>query len=140
MGLLVHVAIAAVVGMTYGVLFRRQAFDSAAAVGWGMSYGFVWWVLGPLTLAPVILGSAPAWDVASATAAFPSLIGHLAFGAGLGFSAHRLEARYSPWWISRSEREAALMDARRTAAMSAGPALWTLLVLVAVLLPVVLSP
>lgn len=140
MGLLVHAAIAVMVGVSYGVLFRRQAFDSAAAVGWGVSYGFVWWVLGPLTLAPIILGGAPTWDVLAATAAYPSLIGHLAFGAGLGFTAQRLEAQYSPWWISRSTREAVLMAAQRSAAMTAGPALWTLLVLIAVLLPVVLSP
>jgi uncharacterized membrane protein YagU involved in acid resistance len=139
-GLLVHLVIAEIVGVSYGVLFRRQAFDQSAAIGWGVSYGFLWWVLGPLTLAPVILGVAPAWTVEAAADAFPSLIGHLAYGAGLGLTFHALEARYSPWWITRTEAEAARMAGRRTEATSAGPALWALLVLVAVLLPVVLAP
>lgn len=57
-----------------------------------------------------------------------------------GVAAQRLEAHFSPWWISRSTREGVLMAAQRSAVMTAGPALWTLLVLIAVLLPVVLSP
>ena len=139
-GFLVHLVIAEIVGVSYGVLFRRQAFDQSAAIGWGVSYGFMWWILGPLTLAPVILGATPAWTVEAAAAAFPSLIGHLAYGAGLGFTFHALEARYSPWWITRTEAESARMAGRRIEATTAGPALWALLVLVAVLLPVVLAP
>lgn len=139
-GLGVHLVIAEIVGVSYGVLFRRQAFDQSAAIGWGVSYGFLWWVLGPLTLGPVILGATPAWTVEAAAAAFPSLIGHLAYGAGLGLTFHAMEARYSPWWITRTEAEAGRMAGRRIEATSAGPALWALLVLVAVLLPVVLTP
>ena len=139
-GLVVHFVIAEIVGVSYGVLFRRQAFDPAAAIGWGVSYGFVWWLLGPLTLAPVILGVAPAWTVDAAAAAFPSLIGHLAYGAGLGLAFYTLEARYSPWWISRTQAEAARIAWRRADATSAGPALWALLVLVAIALPIVLTP
>lgn len=139
-GLIVHLVIAEIVGASYGVLFRRQAFDPAAAIGWGVSYGFVWWVLGPLTLAPVIVSGAPAWTVDAAGAAFPSLIGHLVYGAGLGLAFYALEARYSPWWITRTEAEAARIAGRRAEAGSAGPALWALLVLVAVALPIILAP
>ncbi|MEJ7697361.1 MAG: hypothetical protein WKF78_12255 [Candidatus Limnocylindrales bacterium] len=132
--------IAEVVGALYGVLFRRQAFDPSAAIGWGVSYGFVWWILGPLTLAPVILGATPAWSVEAAAAAFPSLIGHLAYGAGLGLAFHVLESRYSPWWITRTEAEGRRMARRLVEAQSAGPALWALLVLVAMTLPIILGP
>ena len=139
-GLIVHLVVAEIVGISYGVLFRRQAFDPSAAMGWGVSYGFLWWILGPLTLAPVILGSTPAWTAEAVAAAFPSLIGHLAYGAGLGLTFHALESRYSPWWITRTDSEAARMAGLRAEATSAGPALWALLVLVAVLLPIVLAP
>ena len=139
-GLVVHLVIAEIVGVSYGVLFRRQAFDQSAAIGWGVSYGFLWWILGPLTLAPVVLGTTPAWTVEATAAAFPSLIGHLAYGAGLGLMFQALEARYSPWWISRTDAEAARMAGRRQEATTAGPALWALLVLIAILLPVVLKP
>lgn len=139
-GLMVHLVIAEIIGISFGLLFRRQAFDPASAIGWGVSYGFLWWILGPLTLAPVILGVDPAWTAADAAAAFPSLIGHLAYGAALGFTFYILEARYSPWWITRSEAEGERMMQRRGEATSAGPAVWALLVLIAVLLPIVLSP
>ncbi|MEO6349372.1 MAG: hypothetical protein ABIP53_01855 [Candidatus Limnocylindrales bacterium] len=138
-GLIVHLVIAEVVGASYGLFFRRQAFDPTSAIGWGVSYGFLWWILGPLTLAPVILGAAPAWTLEAATAAFPSLIGHLAYGAALGLTFHAFEARYSPWWITRTEAEQTRMAGRRAVATSAGPALWPLLVLVAVTLPVLLA-
>ncbi len=138
-GLMVHVLIGMTIGATYGVLFRRQTFDPGAAVGWGVSYGFVWWLLGPLTLAPIILGASPAWSIEAAAAAFPGLIGHLAYGAALGLTFYLLEARYTPWWISRTEREVRRMEDRRLAAGTAGPALWALLVLIAVLLPTVLA-
>lgn len=138
-GLLIHLVIAVLIGATYGLLFRRQAFDAASGVGWGAAYGFLWWLLGTLTLAPVLSGSTPAWTIEAAASAFAGLVGHLTFGAGLGLTFYLLEARYTPWWISRSQRELERMAARRQTATSAGPALWALLVLVAVLLPTLLD-
>ncbi len=38
---------------------------------------------GALTLFPLLLGSPPAWTVAVANAALPSLIGYLLYGASL---------------------------------------------------------
>ena len=65
---------------------RRGSSCRSVSVGWGVSYGFAWWVVGRLT---------PASEVR--------------------------------------------MAGRRAAAGSAGPALWALLVLVAILLPTVLA-
>ena len=48
----------------------------------GAAYGALWWCIGPLTLLPLALGQAPAWDVAAAQKEFPSLVGHLLFGVG----------------------------------------------------------
>ncbi|MFD0664074.1 hypothetical protein [Thermocatellispora tengchongensis] len=70
-GLLVHLVIAQIVGVSYAVLFRRRGFDLASGLGWGVSYGFVWWVLGGLTLLPVLLGGEPRWSAAGMAAAFP---------------------------------------------------------------------
>ena len=38
-GFFVHLAIAVIVGATYGLLFRRQSFDIGSALGWGVTYG-----------------------------------------------------------------------------------------------------
>ncbi|MFQ5946268.1 MAG: hypothetical protein ACE5NC_08470, partial [Anaerolineae bacterium] len=72
-GFVVHMSIALTIGMSYGLLFRRQTYDVGTALGWGLSYGFFWWVLGALTLMPVLLGSAPTWSVGAAADAFPAL-------------------------------------------------------------------
>ena len=73
-----------------GLLFARRSQDIGSAVGWGVSYGFFWWILGPLTLAPILLGVAPRWTAPAAAALLPSLVGHLAYGAG-GVTFHLLE-------------------------------------------------
>lgn len=138
-GLVVHLLIANVIGASYGVLFRRQSFDSGSAIGWGLSYGVFWSLMGPLTLLPLLLGGSPQWNVEAAAAAFPSLIGHLVYGAALGLTFYWLESRYAPWWMSRSrlEGERALMQ--REQVLSAAPALWSLIVLIILLIPVLLG-
>jgi uncharacterized membrane protein YagU involved in acid resistance len=39
-GLVVHLIIAMIIGVSYAVLFRRCSFDLLSGVGWGVSYGF----------------------------------------------------------------------------------------------------
>ena len=80
-GFLVHLAIAALIGMSFGVLCRSESPNIGAGVAWGLVYGLAWWFLGPLTLLPVLLGGTLAWNIAAASAALPSLIGHLVYGA-----------------------------------------------------------
>jgi uncharacterized membrane protein YagU involved in acid resistance len=138
-GFTVHLTIAEIVGATYGLLFARQSHDLGAAVGWGVSYGFFWWILGPLTLAPIMLGAAPRWTAPAAAALLPSLVGHLAYGAGLGVTFHLLEARHSPWWIARTEMEEAAAARRREQVLTSAPALWALVVVIAFILPILLA-
>ena len=138
-GFFVHMGIAQLIGLSYGLLFRRQSYDVRSALGWGVSYGFFWWVLGPLTLMPIFLGSSPQWTVEAAAAAFPNLIGHLLYGAGLGIMFYILEARYSPWWIPRRQVEAERVARRKEQLLTSAPALWALLVALGLTLPVLLS-
>ncbi|MGH2452572.1 MAG: hypothetical protein ACRDF5_02260 [bacterium] len=138
-GLIAQVLLAQVIGISYGVLFRRQSYDVGSGLGWGISYGFFWWVLGPLTLTPLFLGSAPRWRVEAAAELFPYLIGHLAFGAALGVTFHLLEARHNPWWIPRSTAEAARVALRRERVLTSAPALWAIVAVIALTLPVLLA-
>ena len=34
------------IGISYGLLFQRQSYDIGSALGWGVSYGFFWWIFG----------------------------------------------------------------------------------------------
>ncbi|MDT9691860.1 hypothetical protein Q5762_26715 [Streptomyces sp. P9(2023)] len=141
-GLVIHLLISQVIGVTYAIFFRRRSFDPASGIGWGVSYGFLWWFLGNLTLLPVLpvlLGAAPRWSDAALALSFPSLVGHLAYGAVLGLVYQRLEERVSPWHLTRSEATAARAAARHEQTLSAAPALWSLLTCVALLIPVLVS-
>lgn len=140
-GLVVHLTISVILGSTYGLFFRRQSDDLTSGIGWGVTWGFLWWIVGALTVLPVWLGGDPQWSAADAAAAFPSLIGHLGFGAGLGATFHVLEARHDPWWRRTgrptSAQERALDQNRRAAA--AAPAVWALTGLIAVTVTVLLG-
>jgi uncharacterized membrane protein YagU involved in acid resistance len=138
-GLVVHLIIASAIGMSYGLLFRLQSYDLGSALGWGVSYGFFWWILGSLTLMPVLAGSPPQWTVSAAAEAFPALVGHLAYGGGLGIAIYLLEVRGIPWWQSRSEVEAARIARRQEQILTSAPAIWVLIVAVALTLPVILG-
>jgi uncharacterized membrane protein YagU involved in acid resistance len=138
-GLVVHLAIASLIGMSYGLLFRRQSYDVGSALGWGVSYGFLWWILGAMTLMPLLLGDLPQWTVAAAADAFPALVGHLAYGAGLGITFYLLEARHRPWWVSRTAAENARVARRKEQILTSAPAIWVLVVMIALTLPVLLG-
>ena len=138
-GFFVHLAIANIVGASYGVFFQRQSYDMGSALGWGASYGFIWWIIGPLTLMPVFLGSTPQWTADVAASTFPNLVGHLAYGAALGVTFQLLEARHKPWWVPQREAQAERVARRREQVLTSGPALWTLVVVIALTLPVLLG-
>jgi uncharacterized membrane protein YagU involved in acid resistance len=138
-GVAVHLVISVLIGAWYGLLFRRQSDSVASALGWGVGYGVFWWVLGGITLLPVWLGGEPAWTATAAAGAFPSLVGHLAYGAALGVAFHLLEARSTPWWVSRTQLQAARIAHRREQLRSAAPAVWALVVVIALVIPIVLG-
>ncbi|MFF4231050.1 hypothetical protein [Streptomyces sp. NPDC001820] len=138
-GLVVHLLISQAVGITYAVFFRRRSFDPASGIGWGVSYGFLWWVLGNLTLLPLLLGTTRQWSAAALVVSFPSLVGHLAYGAVLGLVYQRLEEGVSPWHLTRSEATAVRAAARHEQTLSAAPALWSLITCVALLIPILVS-
>jgi uncharacterized membrane protein YagU involved in acid resistance len=138
-GWIVHLVIAQLIGVSYAVLFRGRSYDLTSGVGWGLSYGFFWWVFGALTLLPVLLGQPPRWNATAIAAAFPGLVGHLAYGGGLGAVYAWLEHRENPWWVARSHTEAVRATARREQVLGSAPALWTLTVLIALTIPVLVA-
>lgn len=137
-GLVAGLVWATAVGATFGLGFRRQTHDLASGLGWGVAYGFVWWVLGSLTLLPVALGGSPQWNAGEVAAAFPALVGHLARGAVLGAGFFVLQARTSPWWLTRSEVEATRI-ARHRASLQGAPAVWVIVIVIVLTVPLVLA-
>ncbi len=138
-GFVVHLVISVIVGASYGLLFQRQSYDAGSALGWGVSYGFFWWVLGPLTLFPMLFGAPPQWNIEAAMTALPSFIGHLLYGVGLALTFFYLESRYNSWWQPRRQAEAERALRRREQLFTASPALWVMIIVISLTLSVILS-
>ena len=137
-GFVVHLAISALIGMTYGVLFAREAPSLGAGIGWGLVYGLVWWFLGQLTLFPRFLGENYDWSIEDASAALPSLIGHLAYGATTACVFLLLERRHNRH-AAVDPRLAVRAERLRRPSGTPAPALWFFAVGLGVLLPILLG-
>jgi uncharacterized membrane protein YagU involved in acid resistance len=89
-GWVYHLFNSAVIGGIFGwLLGARTAGRLRVGAGWGMVYGFAWWVLGALILMPVLLGMPPFAPLKMAPmrpVAMGSLMGHLIFGVVLGIT------------------------------------------------------
>lgn len=92
-GFVVHLMMSAAIGAMFGLFLGPVVRGGQRArLAAGVAYGAAWWVLGPLTFMPWIMGMGLAanWTVAGIRGALPSLVGHLVFGAVLGFVYHRV--------------------------------------------------
>lgn len=90
--LVLYVLSMSIVGGLYGRVFSRAANDPRAGWLFGISYGFLIWMLGPVTALQLILDR----PVATGVAAMGLLGAHLIFGVALGLSfpfVHRLLQR-----------------------------------------------
>ncbi len=85
-GFAVHMANSVIIGVGFAIVLGRFVSGTSSGVGIGLAYGGVWWILGPLTLMPLLMGMGFGvnWNVAAAAAMLPSLVGHLMYGGVLG--------------------------------------------------------
>ncbi len=96
-GFLFHLFISAVIGASFATFFDRLVQGASGGLGYGLVYGAFWWLLGPLTLMPLMMGMGLGvnWNATAASQMLPSLIGHLIYGAILGVSYAWLRSRQS---------------------------------------------
>ncbi len=85
-GFAVHMANSVIIGVGFAIVLGRFVSGTPSGVGIGLAYGGVWWILGPLTLMPLLMGMGLGvnWNAAAAAAMLPSLVGHLVYGGVLG--------------------------------------------------------
>jgi uncharacterized membrane protein YagU involved in acid resistance len=137
-GLAIHLTVSAVIGMTYGVLFRNEGTSLSMGVCWGWLFGLTWWYLGPMTLLPLALTGVCDWSTNAASALLPSLIGHLIYGAVAATFFLLLEHRYEHG-LFLDPKSLAREQKRQRPAGTPAPALCFFVLILGVLLPLLLG-
>jgi hypothetical protein len=84
-GFLYHMFNSVVIGALFGLIFGGLSHTYVRGAAFGLLYGVVWWVLGPIILMPLLLGMGSEGIASQFGAAFSapmlmSLIGHLIYG------------------------------------------------------------
>jgi hypothetical protein len=138
LGVAVHLCISVLLGVSYGLLFQREAPNLASGIAWGLVYGLMGWYIGPLTLLPFALGNSGMWVPAVAEAQFPAMAGHLIYGSVAAAAFWLLERRHNQWLLLDA-RIAAREERLRRPVGTAAPALWLFVLGMGVLLPILLA-
>lgn len=87
---ILHFVAAVIIGIAIGGLFRRQTGGTTAQATGGLTIGLLWWVIGPLTVVPLLQGVGPAWSLAEAGEVFSNLVGSLLVGTLAGLLVVRI--------------------------------------------------
>lgn len=87
-GFAVHMVNSVIIGVGFALVLGRLVSGFGSGLATGLTYGAAWWVLGPLTLMPLMMGMGLGvnWNATAAAAMLPSLVGHLMYGGILGLT------------------------------------------------------
>ena len=107
-GFLYHMFNSVIIGAVFGFVFGSLIRTYGQGAAWGLLYGVVWWVLGPLVLMPLMLGMGLQVGMALAPPMLMSLGGHLIYGllTGLVYVGYVSRAQPRPATSGTEARQA----------------------------------
>jgi uncharacterized membrane protein YagU involved in acid resistance len=136
-GFIVHMVISIFVGVSFGLLFQDEMETVGSALMWGLCYGLLWWFIGPLTLMPSLLGLPLHWSLQTALGAYPSLIGHLVYGAVTAVTSFYFAQRLDPF--ANRPSATSVQDSGKYRYATGIGVVWAFLTLLGVILPLLMS-
>jgi hypothetical protein len=83
-GFVIHMLISLFIGVSFGAIFGDISSTYTRSAVWGLVYGGIWWVLGPLVIMPLMMGMGLQLAAAFSGPMLLSLMGHLIYGLVLG--------------------------------------------------------
>lgn len=83
-GWVVHLILSMIIGVFYAWWFAKMTTSTMKGVGYGMLHGIIWWIVGGLTIMPLLLGMSVNYANAFEMNSLLSLAGHLMYGVTLG--------------------------------------------------------
>lgn len=92
-GFAFHLIFCAIFGLIFAVVFYKKVTDFYTSAMWGALYGIIWWFLGTLTLAPLLLGKPVSWNAQAMTDGMAMLMSQIVFGVILGICYYWLRNR-----------------------------------------------
>lgn len=88
-----HLVNSVVIGVLFALILGGRVHGNGSGAALGAAWGILWWIVGGLLIMPVALGMpafAPVTMPGMQPVAIGSFMGHLIFGAIMGFSFARL--------------------------------------------------
>ena len=95
LGWIAHLVLGAILGVVYAAVWGRIVGDRMNTLGSGLLYGFIWYLLAPLTLLPLFLGMGVQWSGVGISESVDALVAYLLFGLVLSWAYERLSGRAS---------------------------------------------
>ena len=87
LGFGLNLVISAALGLVFGLVVGPKVGTTGAGLVWGEAYGLFWWLIGWLTLIPVLSGQGLVWTITEVRETFPLLLGLVVgYGAVLGLT------------------------------------------------------
>jgi uncharacterized membrane protein YagU involved in acid resistance len=83
-GFLVHMGISLIIGVIYALVFGSMSTTYGGGALWGAVNGFIWWILGPIVIMPLMMGMGVQFQSMFTGPMLMSLVGHLIYGVVAG--------------------------------------------------------